>query len=327
MSNSPETTRSADLSDPALWLRAEADHAPALARAAAALGALDALVEDCPWLLPRLALVEAEAMLWTQGILLRREDIGRDLLAARSGADAEGLTQARWSVRRLVPAPGLSEVQNRARDLRDLRRFLGLHRVEIAGLGEDLSQRACGDDFDSAAAAFTKGLDAFEPCHPITRAAAALPLWRRMGLSPVEDAIESASFTAILAAVDLPYLPFAPLGQHGPLAWRASGSAGARLDLWFNAVHAGALEARAELRRLKTWRTEALAQVTKLKGDTPARLIDFALTRPLIGTEDAELGLGMSRDSAERGLARLQSLGILREVTGRGRFRLWTTAR
>ncbi|MDN3713783.1 helix-turn-helix domain-containing protein [Paracoccus cavernae] len=64
-----------------------------------------------------------------------------------------------------------------------------------------------------------------------------------------------------------------------------------------------------------------------MKGETPARMIEAALLRPLVGTEDIERALGISRDSAERGLARLQEMGILREITGRGRFRLWTAGR
>ncbi|WP_312530872.1 helix-turn-helix domain-containing protein [Paracoccus sp. (in: a-proteobacteria)] len=316
-----------DLSAPELWQQAEAEEAPALARAAAALGALDAAVEDAPWLLPRLALLEAEAMLWAQGIILRSEDIGRDLLAARSGADAEGLMQARWCIRRLVPAHTAGEVALRRPELRDLRSFLALHRVEVAGFHDDAPARLCGADFDAASQDFLTALDQLADRHPLTRAAAAQYLWRQNGLSAVEDVIEAASYSAILASTDLQYLRFAPLGQYGQTAWRSGGSAAMRLAQWLEAVRAGAHEARQHMRRLRAWRDDALGMAAKMKGDTPGRLIEAALQRPLIGTEDAERALGISRDSAERGLARLQSMGILREVTGRGRFRLWTVGR
>ncbi|MDF3604980.1 hypothetical protein PE067_01700 [Paracoccus sp. DMF-8] len=54
-----------------------------------------------------------------------------------------------------------------------------------------------------------------------------------------------------------------------------------------------------------------------------AGLVGLAQRRPLIGTRDAESLPDASRDTAERGLARLQELGILREMIGRGRFCLW----
>ncbi len=322
-----EAEGATDLSAPALWQQAEAEQAVALARAAQALGALDAAVEDAPWLPQRLALLEAESMLWSQGITLRSEDIGRDLLAARSGADAEGLMQARWCIRRLVPAHRAGEAAKSRPELRDLRTFLGLHRVEVAGFQDDAPARISGANFDSASAEFLVELDQLSQRHPLTRAAAAQYLWRRHGLSALEDVIEAASYSAILASAELTSLRFSPLGQHGRNVWQAGGSASDRLGAWLEAVRAGAESARQHLRQLRSWRAEALAMAAKMKGETPARLIEAALERPLIGTEDAERSLGISRDSAERGLARLQSMGILREITGRGRFRLWTAGR
>lgn len=316
-----------DLTRPALWQQAEAEQAAPLARAAAALGALDAAVEDAPWLLPRLALLEIEAMLAAQGITRHSEDIGRDLLAAWGGADAEGLMQARWAMRRLAPEQAADEAPLKRPLPRDLRNFLGLHRVDVAGLAEDQAPRPAGDDFDAASSGFLKALDRLSARHPLTRATAALPMWRMAGLSPVEDVIEGASFAALVAVQDLPYLGFAPLGRHGRTIWRIGGSVSERLGHTLEAVRAGANDARAELRRLRQWRKESLAAVARMKGETPARMIEAALLRPLVGTEDIERALGISRDSAERGLARLQSMGILREITGRGRFRLWTAGR
>lgn len=315
-----------DLTDPGPWVRAQAGLAAPLADAAIALGALDAAVESAPWIVPRLALIEAEAMLWSQGIILRREEIGRDLMAARAGSDMQGLVQARWAVRRLCPGGDFDPSAPRVAPPGDLRAFLGLHRVARAGLDESLVQRPCGDDFDHAAQGFAQALAAMSGLHPLAQAGVALPLWRLAGLSPVEDVIEAGSFVTLHAARAMPCLPFTPLGRHGRKAWRAGGTAGQRLEAWLAALRDGARDARAELRRLERWSQDSLAAVARMKGDTPARLIGVALRSPLVGTEDCERHLNISRDSAERGLARLQQLGILREITGRGRFRLWTAA-
>lgn len=325
MSRTISDPGAADLTDPFLWRKAEAHAAGALARAASALGALDALAEDAPWLPIRLALIEAESMLGAQDIELRREDIGRDLMAAWSGADAAGLTEARWSIRRLVPAEG-GPLPPRRPVLSDLRLFLGLHRSAGAVVADAPFSRPCGEDFDAAALGFTQSIERLNQCHPLTQAAAALPLWRLAGLSAVENVIEPATYAAILASDGLTGIGFAPMARQGREIWRRGGSITARLTGFYDAIRFGAIEARDELRRLRHWRADSLRKVAVLKGGTPARLVEIALTRPLIGTEDAERALGMSRDSAERGLARLEAMGLLREITGRGRYRLWAVA-
>lgn len=317
-----------DLTDPRSWQRAQADLAVPLAGAASALGALDALVQRAPWLPPRLALIEVETMLWAQGTLLRREDIGRDLMAARMGADLHGLVQARWAVRRMIPGGFFADLSDTrpAPDLRDLRRFLGLHRALGAALPDDLVQRPCGDDFDAAAQGFAAAMEGLHDLHPISAAAAALPLWRLAGVSAIEDVVEAGTYAALRAVTGLETLGFAPLGGHGRQVWRAGGAPRDRLALWYRAVRRGALDGIGELRRLEGWAASAHQVAAGLKGGTPARLVDLALRRPLVSTQDAETLLEVSRDTAERGLARLQELGILREITGRGRFRLWTAA-
>ncbi|HEY0274869.1 MAG TPA: helix-turn-helix domain-containing protein, partial [Paenirhodobacter sp.] len=84
--------------------------------------------------------------------------------------------------------------------------------------------------------------------------------------------------------------------------------------------------AMLDLRRLDAWAVSARATTGKVKGSTAAKLIDALLVRPLLSTEDAALATGISRDSAERMLARLLAAGVVREITGQTRFRLWTAA-
>ncbi|HRM74904.1 MAG TPA: hypothetical protein PLI13_09440, partial [Paracoccus sp. (in: a-proteobacteria)] len=84
------------LFDAADWRAAQAALAPELALAAQALGRLDEVMaglDDAAraGATRRLALIETEAMLWAQGRPLRREEIGRDLMEARAGADLEAM--------------------------------------------------------------------------------------------------------------------------------------------------------------------------------------------------------------------------------------------
>ncbi|MFV0292813.1 MAG: hypothetical protein ACK5II_06205 [Paracoccus sp. (in: a-proteobacteria)] len=103
------------------WEQAQASLVVPLARAAQALGALDAVVVADRGMIRRLALVEAKAMLWAEGTPLPREDIGRDLMAARaSSISSPGvMAKARWAIRRL---------EGQA-DTADLREFLDLRRI------------------------------------------------------------------------------------------------------------------------------------------------------------------------------------------------------
>ena len=118
--------------DASAWFSAEAGQAAELARAAFALGRLEGAVaalepEARAGANRRLALIEVEAMLWAQGTPLRREEIGRDLMEARAGADLEAMRLARWGIRRL-------EGQGDARDLRGFDRVAKLSTIWAAGI-------------------------------------------------------------------------------------------------------------------------------------------------------------------------------------------------
>ena len=304
---SPQPVRLDDARD---WRAAQAGLAVKLARAAQALGALEATLDGDVGMIRRLALAEVEAMLWTEGTPLAREEIGRDLMAARAGSDPQVLAKARWALRRLE---GQADPQQ-------LRAFLGLHRVDHAAP----AGRATGDAFDATARELLARLDD-AGLHPLTRAAMAVALWPLAGLSDPEDVAEAATFAARIAAADLTALPFAPMGQAGRRVWRSQGgSVAARLDRWLDAVAAGARHARAEALRLDGWAARAQTEVAHLKGCAPARVIAALRATPLMTTEMVAQQIGASRDTAERVLARLHGTGLIREVTGTRRFRLWS---
>ncbi|WP_022705037.1 hypothetical protein [Pseudorhodobacter ferrugineus] len=303
------------LIDPSHWQKAESTLAPQLARAAAALATLD---EHCRQLGPgageRLALIEVEAMLWAQGTRLRREQIAAYLCGAGGACDARGdLTQSAWAYRRLLARPG---------PLPAMRAFLGLHDVGLSDLPETLSPRPKGAEFDLAADLFADGMAAMATCHPLTRAGYGLALWRLTGLSAPDDLLEPATAAARIAAQENRSLGFAPLAP-GRGAWHL-GAQVTRLAEWLTAIKAGAETATLELNRLNAWSTSARAATSGIKGSTPAKLINALSARPILTTEAAALLTGMSRDSAERGLARLLQMNVIHEITGGKRFRLWT---
>ncbi|MDH2328917.1 helix-turn-helix domain-containing protein, partial [Cereibacter sp. SYSU M97828] len=71
------------------------------------------------------------------------------------------------------------------------------------------------------------------------------------------------------------------------------------------------------------WQQRALAGMADLGGSNPARLIAALAARPYATAEDLAHAASVSRDTAERLLPKLHARGLLREITGRGRYRLW----
>ncbi len=303
------------------WFSAEAGQAAELARAAFALGRLEGAVaalepEARAGANRRLALIEVEAMLWAQGTPLRREEIGRDLMEARAGADLEAMRLARWGIRRL-------EGQG---DARDLRGFLGLHRAAVSGLDELLATRPTGRDFDAAVAEFRDLASQVAGLSPLVRAAALRVLWRLCGLSAPEMLAEPATWTARDMAEGCEALRFVPLGRHGRGVWVDGGNPAERVARHLAAVTAGIQDARHELARVADWQARALEAMAGVKGENAGRVIRALAAHPLLNAAMLEESAGISRDTAERMLSRMKALGLAREITGGRRFRLWMLA-
>ncbi len=303
------------LVQPGDWLAAQGDHAAQLARAALAIGQLDMLVTQMgQGALERLALREVEALTWAGGMPVSLEEIGRDQLQARASTDPRALQQARWAVRRLM-TDGPTD---------DLRAFLGLHRAESRDLSPDLLPdlrgRITGEAFDEAAAEFRANLAELSDSHDFTQAAFARYLWRLSDLSPEEDHIEGTVWAAKRMAQHCLSLTFVPIGQGARQV--QSGSA-RNLGSFLRAIENGATAARVELQRLIMWQDQAKTRTAAIKGNNAVRIIDALMVKPMATTEMIEQAAGISRDTAERLLARMADMGLVREVTGANRFRIW----
>ena len=92
------------------------------------------------------------------------------------------------------------------------------------------------------------------------------------------------------------------------------------------ASHRAVLSALMTLDRLAAWRARAEADTADLSGRTPVRLIAALLACPMLGAAEAEADTGASRAAVQRNLDLLARRGLVREVTGQGRFRVWTAA-
>ena len=305
------------------WLRAQGEQAVALARVAARLGALDARLRHAPagWR-HRLALLEAAELSWHSGDRVPPDRLAQWLGLRLAGvqADAAALARVGWAVRRLAggPAPELDSAAG-------LVAFLGRHDPSVGAGG-----RSAADPLLGRAEAWLDTLRTARGLHPITRAAMGYRLWPLAALGQPGDRLEPAVSAARLAvdglAEDGRGALFAPLAMGGGRALRAGGSAAEALAAWLAGMEAATLAALRALDQVAAWSARASAEVAPLSGRTPPALVAVLAEWPLVSAPTAQTLTGASRAAIQRNLAWMQARGLIVELTGQSRFRMWRAA-
>ncbi len=299
-----------------VWAAAGAALAPDLAALAFAFGRLDERLRLMgTGARHRLALEEVSALGWWTGDRLTTDRIGlwMALRAGAAGEDAPKLALAAWAVRRLLatfPAGGDSD---EARWQAAISGFLGRE-----GAGHDpAGSLAEAAEALAGVLAQTPGFD------PLIRAAVAFHLWRSVASGPACDT-EAAVLAARIGATAAPGAGFLPLMLAGVRAPAATGTPEARLAAWISGAHQAVLAALLRLERLAEWERQAAGATGDLSGRTPPRLAQAFLRWPMLSAPMAERETGASRAAVQRNIDMFAGLGLIREVTGQGRFRLWT---
>ncbi len=291
------------------WLKAEAGNAARLAHVACRIGALDERLRRGPegWR-HRLGLIEAADLSWFVG-----DRIGPDRLALwismrLSGVqdDTAAFARVGWAVRRLTGGPGPEA---------DLSAFLDRRDPEnLADEAEPFAARAGGWlDLMLGAA----------DLHPITRACLGFHLWNLAGLGQQGDLMEAAVTAARIAASEGKGAVFAPLAMSGAGGLRSGGPPNERLVRWLNGMETACLTAMRHLDDIESWSARAETEMTPLSGKTPQALRAVMTEWPLVSAPMAETLTGVSRTAVQRNLAWMEARGLIREVTGQGRFRMW----
>jgi len=291
------------------WAQAEATNAARLAKVAGRLGALDDRLTRAPegWR-HRLALIEATDLSWFTGDRVSSDRLALWLSMRLSAAteDSKALARIGWAVRRLTGGPGPKG---------DLAAFLDRRDPEnIEDSAERLEDRAGGWLEVMAAAA---------DLHPITRACMGFHLWSLAGLGEHGDRVEAAVTAARITAGDGSGAIFAPLAMGGAGGLRASGLPPERLRQWLDGMHSAILTATRHLDEVDAWGARAEKAMSRLSGRTPAALRTVLTDWPLISAPMAEALTGASRAAVQRNLAWMEGEGLIREVTGQGRYRMW----
>ena len=291
------------------WRKAEAGNAARLARVAGRVGALDYRLKRGPkgWR-HRLALIEAADLSWFVG-----DRIGPDRLALwismrLSGVqdDTAALARVGWAVRRLTGGPS-PEV--------DLSAFLDRRDPENLGIDTEPFADRAGGWLDLMAQA--------ADLHPITRACVGFHFWSLAGLGRQGDRMEAIVTAARIVASEGKGAIFAPLAMGGAGGLRAGGTPTERLVRWLEGMETACLAAMRHLDDIEAWSSRAEAEITALSGKTPPALRAVLSEWPLVSASMAEALTGTSRAAVQRNLAWMEAQGLIREVTGQGRYRMW----
>lgn len=318
------------------WRAAEAGQAAQLARVATRLGILDERLRRGPvgWR-RRLALIEASNLSW-----LTQDRIGLDRLSLYMALrvstvtdDAQALYRISWAVRRLTGGPAPLA---RRSGVGDLETFLD--RRDRPGQGKRLRdprvpprmvEMAERGAFRDRAAGWLAMMDQAEDLHPVTRACMGVHLWHVAELSPIDDPLEAAVTAARVAVADLapagrmPGAVFAPIFMGGGGGFRATGDPPARLARWLNAMDSATFAALRSLDEIEAWAASAERMMAVLSGRTPPMLRDIFTSWPLVSVQMAEKLTGAHRATIQRNIDWIEERGLIREVTGQGRYRLW----
>jgi HTH DNA binding domain len=159
--------------------------------------------------------------------------------------------------------------------------------------------------------------------HPITRACMGFHLWNFAGLGQRGDRVEAAVTAARIAASEGRGAVFAPLAMGGAGGLRAGGPPADRLARWLDGMESACRTALRHLDDIEAWAARAEAEMTRLSGRTPPALLGALTEWPLVSAPMAEVMTGASRAAVQRNLAWMEACGLIREVTGQGRYRMW----
>lgn len=83
------------------------------------------------------------------------------------------------------------------------------------------------------------------------------------------------------------------------------------------------LTAMRHLNDIEAWAAGAETKLTTLSGKTPPALRAVLTEWPHVSAPMAEVLTGSSRVAVQRNLGWMEAHGLISEVTGQGRYRMW----
>lgn len=300
------------LFDPRDWRAAQSDLSAELADLALTFGALDERLRAGPkgWT-HRLALMETSDLGWWTGdrVSVDRLALWTGLRIGATHDDVQALFRAGWAVRRLssgaAPAEGGWE----------------------SGLTAFLDRLAQGSDAaPEAVVDLAEVMQSAEGLHPVTQSAIAFHAWRAIAQGIGQDTEAAVIAARHAASMGRGGALFMPLALSGPGALRGAGEPTEKLGSWIRGAGQAALAGLLHLDRISAWEDKARDVTQDLSGRTPPRLIEVLASWPMVSAPLAEDLTEASRAAVQRNFDLFSRRGLVREVTGQGRYRVWTAA-
>ncbi len=306
----PRTDPQRLLFDPRDWRAAQSELSAELADLAVTFGALDERLRAGPkgWG-HRLALMEVSDLGWWTGdrISVDRLALWTGLRIGATGDDVQALFRAGWAVRRLTSGAGPSE------------------GGWETGLTAFFDRQAQGiEDVPEAVADLAEVMRNVTALHPVTQAAIGFHAWRALSPGIGQDTEAAIAAARHAATMGRGSAMFVPLALSGPGALRGAGGLDEKLSAWIRGAGQASLAALLHLDRISAWETRARDATADLSGRTPPVLIDALTAWPMVSAPLAEELTQSSRAAVQRNLDRFSRRGLIREVTGQGRYRVWT---
>lgn len=290
------------LFDPVEWARAQADLAAELAALCLNFGAFEErLAGMAQGARQRLAIREAAELSWWVGHRIGVERLTL-WVGSRSGGGEDNLAllQSGWAVRRLMAGQGPAK---------------GGWPEGIAGF--------LGYAPTDATEELAEVMQAAQYLHPVTQSAILFHAWRIAGQGAARDTEAVVMAACHGGTMGRRQGQFLPVALAGMTALRAAGSAHSRLAAWISGTDAAVLAALMQLDRLTAWHAAARVALADLSGRTPHLLVDLFAEWPMVSAPMAEARTKASRAAVQRNLQTLTDRGLIREMTGQGRYRLW----
>jgi hypothetical protein len=311
---------------PSAWLAAEAALARPLAEAVEAFARLDERLRAWDPALARagverLALAQAAALVRAEGapVALERLTLWGASRIGRSAEEDAGMARAAWAARRLARGRWTPAARFEGRSRRGAAELADRNDAAAA---KGAFARVRGDAWIAAAQAWAAEARGLRAAHRFTQACAAERARAHAGLSDATATVESAvAAMRIAGRAGRGGTPFAPLARRRT---RGGERDVERLRAFYADLTIGCAEALSALERMQAWRGRAEAATADLSGRTPSRLVALLAARVAVSAQDAAEAGGVSVSAAARNLALLAERGLAREITGQGRFRMWT---
>ena len=295
------------------WGKAQAALSADLARVAQVFGELDTRLRSVSeGVRRRLALREASDLSWWTGGRVTVDRLGLWLgLRIGSVEDIDqALSHTAWAARRLGGGPMPEQA---------LEVFLG-RGAKGRGPAGDASAGA------DALLDLTDVLGTVETLHPIVQAAVLFHAWRMLGHDRTRDleaAVLAARHAASMSRVPGQGALFLPLATSGAGAFQGAGDPERKLAAWLAGAEQATLAALLQLDQIERWSRRARDAILDLSGRTPGRIVTVFEGWAYVSAPLAEAKTGASRASVQRSIDILVKRGLVKEITGQGRYRIW----